>query len=284
MRTQPCRSLSYTIQNVSRPNDKICLIASPIKQISYSLEKPVVINHSLTVTKWPLFSFSPVIKYPIRVANKWEKFYAFTSFQSTDSDELLSLKIKSVNFDVNIFTALYEGKRYPLLLSIADSIISSPNHAVNLTDLSGSENVSIHVKDSIIRNGRFILKNKTGICKPMEHVRNIVEMSNVTIVNKGFTGLNVIGCFDVSINKLNCSNITWKRQGSFTFKGSSLKLKNILIGNTLPDNSKTQWETLFLIYSCAMDVQNVHIKNCKGPSNVSWHQVFPCISFTKVLS
>ena len=283
MRTQPCRSLSYTIQNVSRPNDKICLIASPIKQISYSLEKPVVINHSLTVTKWPLFSFSPVIKYPIRVANKWEKFYAFTSFQSTDSDELLSLKIKSVNFDVNIFTALYEGKRYPLLLSITDSIISSPNHAVNLTDLSGSENVSIHVKDSIIRNGRFILKNKRRICKPMEHVRNIVKISNVTIVNKGFTGLNVIGCFDVCINKLNCSNITSKMQGSFTFKGRSLKLKNILIENTLLDNSKTQWKTLFLIYSCAMDIQYVHIKNCKGSSRVSWGQAFTVFIVQKSL-
>ena len=169
------------------------------------------------------------------------------------------------------------------MLSITDSIISSPNHAVNLTNLSGFEHVSIHVKDSIIQNGRFILKNKRGICKPTEHVRNIVEMSNVTIVNKGFTRLNVIGCFDVSINKLNCSNITWKIQGSFTFKGSSLKLKNILIENTLPDNSKIQWKTLFLIYSCAMDVQNVHIKNCKGPSRVSWDKTFPVFLVQKSL-
>ena len=241
MRTQPCRSLSYTIQNVSRRNDKICLIASPIKQISYSLEKPVVINHSLTITKWPLFSFSPVIKYPIRVANKWEKFYAFTSFQSTDSDEMLSLKIiKSVNCDVNIFTALDEGKRYPLLLSITDSIISSPNHAVNLTDLLGFEHVSIHVKDSIIQNGRFILKNKRGTCKPKEHVRNIVEMSNVTIVNKGIVALKVNGCFDVAISKLKCSNIRWQVKKLFMFKGNSLKLKNTLIENVLSDNNTSQ--------------------------------------------
>ena len=247
------------------------------------MEKPILIKHSLTITKSPLFSLNPVIKYPISVTNKWKKFYAFTSFRSTNSDEMLSLKIKSVNLDVNIFTALYEGKRYPLILSITDSIISSPNHAVNLTDLSGFENVSIHVKDSIIRNGRFILKNKRGICKPMEHVRNIVEMGNVTIANNGFTGVNVIGCFDVSINKLNCSNITWKIQGSFTFKGSSLKLKNILIENTLPENSKTQSKTLLLIYSCAMDVQNVNIKNFKGPSHVSWDKTFPVFLVQKSL-
>ena len=157
IRLQPCRSLSYTINNVSRPNGKICLIASPIKQIRYSLEKPIIINHSLTVTKSPLFSLNPVIIYRINVTSNWKEFYAF---RSANVDELLSLKIKSVNFNVNIFTGLSEGKKHPLSLSITDSIISCPNHAVHLTDLSGYENVSIHVKDSIIQNGRFILKNK----------------------------------------------------------------------------------------------------------------------------
>ena len=90
---QPCRSLSYTINNVSRSNDKICLIASPIKQIRYSREKPIVINHSLTVTKSPLFSLNPVIIYRFNVTSNWTEFYAFTSFRSADADEMLSLSI-----------------------------------------------------------------------------------------------------------------------------------------------------------------------------------------------
>ena len=48
--TKPCRSLSFTINNVSRHNDKICLIASQIKQIRYTLENQIVLKHSLTVT------------------------------------------------------------------------------------------------------------------------------------------------------------------------------------------------------------------------------------------
>ena len=44
----------------------------------------------------------------------------------------------------------------------------------------------------------------------MEHVRNIVEMSNVTIVNKGIVALKVNGCFDVAVSKLKCSNIRWQ--------------------------------------------------------------------------
>ena len=274
IRPQPCKSLSYTINNVSRPNDNICLIASPIKQIRYSLEKPIVINHSLTVTKSPLFSVNPVIIYPVNVTSNWKEFYAFTSFGSADADEMLSLKIKSVNFNVNIFTALSEGKRYPLSLSITDSIINCPNHAVHITDLSGYENVSIYVKDSIIQNGRFILKNKRESCKAMEHVRNIVEMTNVTIVNKGTVALNVNGCFNVAISKLKCSNIRWQIKELFMFKGNSLRLKNILIENFLSDNSNSQGKALFLIYSCAMNIQNVHIVNCKGPSNISLHQTF----------
>ena len=272
IKSHPCMSLSYTINNVSRPNDKICLIASPIRQISYRLEKTIVIRHSLIVTKSPLFSLNPVIIYPITVTSNWKSFYAFTTFRSADADEILSLKIKSVNFNVNIFTALYEGKRHPLSLSITDSIISSPNHAVHLTNLSGYENVSILVKDSIIQNGRFILNNKRGSCKPLEHARNIVEMSNATIVNKGIVGLRVSGCFNVSINKLKCSNITWKIKKLLMFEGSSLNLKNILIENVLADNN--EGKALFLIYKCAMDIQNVIIKNCKSPSSIMLRQTF----------
>ena len=79
IRPQPCKSLSYTINNVSRPNDNICLIASPIKQIRYSLEQPIAINHSLTVTKSPLFSVNPVIIYPVNVTSNWKvlRFHKF---------------------------------------------------------------------------------------------------------------------------------------------------------------------------------------------------------------
>ena len=70
---------------------------------------------------------NPVITYRINVKNNWDKFYAFTSFRTGDADEMLRLKIKSVNLNVNIFTALSEGKRYPPSLSITDSIINSPN-------------------------------------------------------------------------------------------------------------------------------------------------------------
>ena len=106
-RVQPCRSLSYTINNVSRSNDKICLIASPIKQIKYSLENHIVIKHSLTITKCPLFTVNPVIVYQFNVNSNWKEFYAFGSFTSAvAATEMLSLKIKSVNFNVNVFTAL----------------------------------------------------------------------------------------------------------------------------------------------------------------------------------
>ena len=274
IRTQPCRSLFYTINNVSRPNDKICLIASPIKQIKYSLEKPIVIKHNLTVTKSPLFTLNPVIIYPLHLTSNWKEFYAFTSFRSADADEMLGLKIKSVNFNVNIFTALCEGRRHPLSLSITDSIISSPNHAVHLTDLSGYENISIHVKDSIIQNGRLILENKRKSCKSMEHVTNIIELSHVTIFNERIAALNVNGCFNVTINKLKCSNVTWKIQELFMFKGNLLKLKNIIIENVLVDNNQCYRKALFLIDSCAIDIQNVLIKNCKRLSNIRLHQTF----------
>ena len=275
IRSQPCRSLFYAINSVSRTNDNICLIASPIKPIRYSVGKPIVIKHSLTVTKSPLFSLNPVINYRINVTNNWKEFYTFTSFRSEDDDEMLNLKIKSVDFNVNIFTSLSERKRLPLSLSITDSIISSPNNAIHLTDLSGYGNVSIHVKDSFIQSGRFILKNKRDSCKFLEHVRNLVEISNVTITNKRIVALNVNGCFNVTINKLKCGNIRWRIKELFTFKRSSLKLKNILIENVLPDNNKLQANALFLINSCAMDIQNLVVKNCKGPSNVRLQQTFP---------
>ena len=284
-RAQPCRSLSYTINNVSRPNDEICLIASAIKQIKYSLEIHIVIKHNLTVTKCPLLSVNPVIIYRVNVISKWKEFYAFTSFRSTvGAAEMLSLKIKSVNFNVNIFTDFSEGCKTigrnmlnnvsdcRLFLSISDSIISSPGHAVNLSDLLGYENVFIYVKDSVIQSGRFIFKNKRESCKPTEDVKNIVEMNNVTVLNTGIAALNFNGCFNISFNKFICSNVTWKKQELFTFRGSSLKMKTIIIENILPNNNKSEGKTLFLIHRCAVEIENMLIKNSKLTSSMQLHE------------
>ena len=53
--------------------------------------------------------------------------YAFISFRLGDPGEILNLKSKSANFNLNIFTTLFAGKRYSLSLSIMNSIIGSPN-------------------------------------------------------------------------------------------------------------------------------------------------------------
>ena len=137
-------------------------------------------KHSLTVTKYPLFTANPVIIYGDNVTRNWKEFYAFAKFRSAAAAPagILSLKIKSVNFNVNILTAFSEeyktiGKgtfEYAsgclVSLLISDSIISSPSIAVNLSDASGSENVSIHVEDSIIQSGRFIFNNKKKAVDP----------------------------------------------------------------------------------------------------------------------
>ena len=209
-RVQPCRSLSYTINNISKPNDKICLIASLDKQIRYSLEQQIVIKHSLTITKCPPYSVNPVIIYRKNVTRTWKEFFAFTKFRSAASAETFSLTINSINFNVNIFTAYSEGHNSigknvfgdisgcSLLLSISNSIISSPSHAVNLSDLSGYENVSIHVEDSIIQNGIFMFKKRRESCESTKPVKNIIEMNNVTILNSNIVALNANGCFNIS--------------------------------------------------------------------------------------
>ena len=283
-RSQPCRSLFYTINNVSRPNDKICLIASPIKEIRYSLEKEIIIKHSLTVTKYPLLGLNPVITYRVNATGNWKGFYAFASFGSVAAAEMLSLKMKSVNFNVNIFSSFSEGygstgknmfgniSGCPLLLSISNSIIRSPSHAVNLSNLSGYENVSIHVEDSIIQNGRFVFQNKRESCEPTEHVKNIIEMNNVTVLNSGIVALSAHGCFNMSFNKLTCCNLTWKEVELFIFRGASLKMANILVENILPDNNKSEWKSLFLIERCVVEIQDVSIKDCKVPSGMWLHK------------
>ena len=285
-RSQPCQSLSYTINNVSRPNDKIYLIASPLKEIRYSLEKQIIVKHSLTITKYPLVGLNPVIIYRVNATSSWKEFYAFASFRSTAAAaaEILSLKMNSVNFHVNIFSAFLEGYRYngknmfgdisgcPLLFSISNSIINSPCHAINLSDLTGYENVSIHVEDSIIENGKFVFQNKRKSCEPTEHIKNIIQINNVTVLNTGIAALSANGCFNISFNKIMYYNITWKKEELFTFRRASLKMQNILIENILPGNSQSEEKALFLIESCAMEIQNLCIKDCKVPSSMWLHK------------
>ena len=78
--TRPCRSLSFTINNVSRHNDTIRLMASAIKQIRFTLENPIIIKHSLTVSKFPAYSQNPVITYDRNVTRNQKEFYALQSF------------------------------------------------------------------------------------------------------------------------------------------------------------------------------------------------------------
>ena len=221
-----------------------------------------------------------MIIYQDNVTSNWKEFYAFAKFRSAAAAEVLILKVKSVNFNVNIFTAYSEGYKSigknifdnisgcSLLLSISNSIVSSPSHAFNLSDLSGYENVSIHVEDSVIQNGKFMFKNKRENCKPTQHVQNIIEMNNVTVLNSGIVALSANGCFNMSFNKLICRNLTWKKQELFIFRGASLKMKNILIENILPGNIKSEGKALFVIEKCAAEIQNVRIRDCKVPSSM----------------
>ena len=160
----------------------------------------------------------------------------------------------------------------PLLFSISNSIINSSYHAINLSDLTGYENVSIHVEDSIIQNGKFVFQNKRKSCEPTEHIKNIIQMNNVTVLNTGIAALSANGCFNVSFNKIMCYNITWKKEELFTFRGASLKMQNILIENILPGNNQSEEKALFLIESCAVEIQNLCIKDCKVPSSMWLHK------------
>ena len=79
---------------------------------------------------------------------------------------MLILDIQSLNLNAKIL--FYEGYKalqknmvvgnisgFQLSLSSSDSIISSPCHAVNLTDISAYENISIYMKDLVVKNGNF---------------------------------------------------------------------------------------------------------------------------------
>ena len=275
---RPCRSLSFAINNVSRHNDKVFLIASPIKQVRYSLENQIVIKHSLTVTKVPVNSLNPVITYHLNMTNSWQEFYAFAISPYVVAPETLTLNIKSVNFNVNILMTFSEGRKtlqksaavrdtygFQLCLSISDSIISSPCHAINFTYMPGYDNVSVHFKNLVIENGNFMFETRKDRCKPIEHIKNTIEMNNVTIRNTESAALSVNGCFNVSIQKLSCSNITWRKHNLFTFKGGVLNTDSFLMKDIIADNDmkydESVGKTLFLIDESVAEIQNMFIKD-----------------------
>ena len=277
-KARPCRSLSFTINNVSRHNDKVCLIASQMKQIRYSLESQIVIKHSLTVSKFPAYSLNPVIIYHLNVTNNWQEFYAFAISPSAVATETVKLNIKSVNFNVNIFTTFSEEHKtlsksatigdtfgLELWLSISDSIISSPYHAINVSYMSGYNNLSARFKNLVIENGGFIFETRRDRCKHLEHIENTIEINNVTIRNTENVELSVTGCFNVSIQKLMCSNITQRKQNLFTFKGGVLNTDNFLMKNILADNNlkynKSVGKTLFFIVDNFAEIQNMFIND-----------------------
>ena len=103
----PCSSLSFTI-NVFYHNETICLIASPIKQIRYTVENTIVIKHSLTVTKFPVYGQNPLITYGISVTSNRKDFYAFGISRYALASYTLTFNIKSVNFYVNILNTFSE--------------------------------------------------------------------------------------------------------------------------------------------------------------------------------
>ena len=278
--SRPCSSLSFTINNVSCHNDTICLIASPIKQIRYTVANTIVIKHSLTITKFPAYGQNPLITYDPNVTSNRKEFYVFAIFRDVlAAPNVLTLNIKSVNFYTNILTTFSEGLKtlhknviageisgFQLWLSISDSIVSSSSHAVNFSDISKYENLAINMRDLVIKSGDFMFEKKRERCKPLEHIANIIEMYNVTTCNTGNVTLSVHGCFNMSIENLTCSNITWKKQELFRFTGGVLNTNNVLIKNILVNNNmmkynKSEMKALFLINESVAEMQNILIKD-----------------------
>ena len=276
--SNPCSSLSFTINNVSGHTDTIYLIASQIKQIRYILKNTIVIKHSLTITKFPVDGQNPHITYDHNVTSNRKEFYAFSILRDPLAPNILTLNIQSVNFYTNILTTFSlffktpqqnviakEITGFQLRLSISKSIVTSTSHAVNFSDILENENITINMKDLVIKSGDFMFENKKDRCEPLEHVADIIEMYNITTCNTGNVTLSVYGCFNMSIEKLTYSNIAWKEQELFKFKGGVLNTKNVLIKSILADDSlkynKSETKALFLINESVAEIQNILIKD-----------------------
>ena len=101
--------------------------------------------------------------------------------------DVLNLDIKSVNLNVNILTTFVEGFKTlrkdvvvenisdsQLSFSNSNSIIISPCHAVDLTDTSWYQNVSVHI----------MFQTRKVRDEHMEHIKDTIEIDNVTICNR----------------------------------------------------------------------------------------------------
>ena len=270
----PCSSLSFAINHVSSYNDTICLIASPIKRIRYTVESTIAIKHSLTITKFPTYGQNPLITYDLNVIGDRKEFYAFAIFRYALAPNILTLNIKSVDFNVNILTTLSEGCKtvqkdtsgFQLWLSISDSTVGSTVHIVHYSDKWERD------KDLVIKSGDFIFENKKDTCKSLEHVKDIIEMYNITISNTENVALSGHGCFNTSIQNLTCSNVTWTKQELFTFTRGALNTKNVLIKNILTNNNmkynKSKTKALFFINKSLAYMQNILIKDSAEMSSI----------------
>ena len=69
----------------------------------------------------------------------------------------------------------------------------------------------------------------------------------------------------------------------FTFTGNLLKMKNVLIENILPSNSKPGGKTLFLLHKCAMEIENIFMKNCKMTSSMQLREALSVFLVQKSL-
>ena len=97
-------------------------------------------------------------------------------------------------------------------------------------------------------------------------------MYNVTICDIGNVTLSVHGCFNISIEKLTCSNVTSKKQELLTFTGGVLNAKKVLIKNSVANDkvkySKSEMKALFLIKESVAEMQNMLIEDSVVMSSV----------------
>ena len=84
-------------------------MVNPIKQIRYTVESTIIIKHSLTITKFPKYGQNPLITYDLSAIGDRKEFYVFAIFRYALVPNILTLNIKSVDFNVSILTTFSEG-------------------------------------------------------------------------------------------------------------------------------------------------------------------------------
>ena len=61
------------------------------------------------------------------------------------------------------------------------------------------------MKYLVVENDDFMFQTRRERCKHTEHIKNTIEMDNVTICNTGNVTISVNGCFNLSIEELMCT-------------------------------------------------------------------------------